>query len=144
MTLSKKAYVEECVFQLSDPSDISLPGGQGDIIPETPTVSLPVSSSQREAPKPEVSTCAQEHVSGFEDLHVPSSDQFTVWCKKTTDEILTEYVVDITELWQISVTLWREFRLHLLNHPASTNSSLLNHLCRRGSAFTSGTLAPTR
>ena len=50
----KKAYVEDRVFQITDPSDISLPGGQGDIIPETPKVSLPVSSSQREAPKPEV------------------------------------------------------------------------------------------
>ena len=114
----KKAYVEDRVFQITDPSDISLPGGQGDIIPETPKVSLPVSSSQREAPTPEVSTCAQEHVeaplpplqprsicerlelpfsclSGFEDLHVPSSDQFPMWSKMTTDEILTEHVVDI-------------------------------------------------
>ena len=32
----KKAYVEDWVFQITDPSDISLPGGQGDIIPETP------------------------------------------------------------------------------------------------------------
>ena len=100
----KKACVEDWVFQITDPSDISLPGGQGDIVFETPKVSLPVSSSQREAPKPEVSTCAQEHVqaplpplqqrstcerlelpfscdavlSDFEDLHVPSSDQFTM------------------------------------------------------------------
>ena len=58
----KKAYVEDWVFQITDPSDISLRGGQGDVILETPKVSLPVSSSQREAPKPEVSTCAQEHV----------------------------------------------------------------------------------
>ena len=117
----KKAYVEDWVFQITDPSDISLPGGPRDIIPETPKVSLPVSSSQRETPKPEVSTCAQEHVeapppplqprstcerlelpfssdailSGFEDLHVHSSDQFTMWSKMTTDKILTEHVVDI-------------------------------------------------
>ena len=103
----KKAYVEDWVFQITDPSDISLPGGQGDIIPETPKVSLPVSSSEREAPKPEVSACAQERIeaplpplqprptcerlelpfscdailSGFEDLHLPSSDQFTMWVK---------------------------------------------------------------
>ena len=68
---------------------------------------------------PEVSTCAQEHVeaplpplqppstrlelpfscdaflSGHEDLHLPSSDQFTVWGEMTPDEILTELVVDI-------------------------------------------------
>ena len=103
----KKAYVEEWVFQITDPSDFSLPGGHRDIIPETPKVSLPVSSSQREAPKPEVSTGAQEHIeaplppwqprstcerlelpfscdtilSGHEDLHLPSSDQFTMWGK---------------------------------------------------------------
>ena len=30
--------------------------------------------------------------------------------------------------------------LHLLKHLASTSSSLLNHQCRRGSVFTTGTL----
>ena len=117
----KKAYVEDWVFQITDPSDISLPGGQGDIIPETPKVSLPVPSSQREAPKPEISACAQEHIeaplptlqprptcerlelpfsgddilSGYEDLHLPSSHQFTMWGKMTSEEILTEHVADI-------------------------------------------------
>ena len=93
----------------TDPSDISLPRGQRDNIPETPKVSLLVSSSQREAPKPEVSTCTQEHIeaplpplqprstcerlelpfscdailSGYEDVHLPSSDQFTMWGKMT-------------------------------------------------------------
>ena len=120
----KKAYVEDWVFQITDPSDFSLPGGEGDIIPETPKVTLPVSSSQREAPKPEVSACAQEHIeaplppfqprptcerlelpfssdatlSGFEDLHLPSSDQFTMWGKMTSDEFLTEHVVDIRRI----------------------------------------------
>ena len=104
MIPSKKAYVEDWVFQIADPSDFSLRGGQGDILPETPEVSLPVSSSQREAPTPEVSTCTQEHIeaplpplqprptcerlelpfscdallSSYEDLHLPSSDQFTM------------------------------------------------------------------
>ena len=41
----KKAYVEDWVFEITDPSDISLPGSQEDIIPETPKVSLLVSSS---------------------------------------------------------------------------------------------------
>ena len=117
----KKAYVEDWVFQITGPSVISLPGGQGDIIPETPKVSLPASSSHKEAPKSEVSIFAQEHVeaplpplqprstcerlelpfpcdailSGHEDLHFPSSDQFTMWGKMTSDEILTEHVVDI-------------------------------------------------
>ena len=41
----KKAYVEEWVFQVTDTSELSLSGGQGDVIPETPKVSLPVSTS---------------------------------------------------------------------------------------------------
>ena len=41
-----------------------------------------------------------------------------------------------------AVTLLKEIRLHLLKHMASTNTFLLNHLCRRGSAFTTGTLGP--
>ena len=41
----KKAYVEEWVFQVTDTSELSLSGDQGDVIPETPEVSLPVSSS---------------------------------------------------------------------------------------------------
>ena len=34
-------------------------------------------------------------LSGYEDLHLPSSDQFTMWGEMTSDEILTEHVVDI-------------------------------------------------
>ena len=41
----RKAYEEDWVFQIIYPSDFSLPGGQGNIIPETPEVSLLVSSS---------------------------------------------------------------------------------------------------
>ena len=107
MIPSKKAHVEDWVFQITDPSDISLPGNQEDVIPETPKVSLPVSSSKRDAQKLEVSTFAQEHIeapllllkprstrerseppfscdaslSGYEDLHMRSSDQFTMWVK---------------------------------------------------------------
>ena len=55
----KKAYVEDWVFQITDTSDLNLPYEQDDLIPETPRVPLPVPSSYREAPKPEVS--AQEH-----------------------------------------------------------------------------------
>ena len=59
----KKAYVEDWVFQITDPSDFSLPGSQGDIIPETPKVSLPVSSSQREVHRNmRFHLVSQEHV----------------------------------------------------------------------------------
>ena len=83
--------------------------------------SLPVPSSHREAPKPEISACALEHIeaplpplpsrptcerselpfsdddalSGFEDHRLPRSDQFTMWGKMTSEEILAEHVVDI-------------------------------------------------
>ena len=92
-----------------------------DVIPETPKVSLPVSSSPWEAPKPEDSACSRERIeahlppllprhtcdrlelpfscdailSGYEDLHLPGSYQFTMWGKMTPDDILTEHVVDI-------------------------------------------------
>ena len=104
MIPTKKAYVEDWVFQVADTSDLSLSGGQGDVVPETPEMSLLVSSSLWEAPKHEVSACSRERVeaplpplqprpecerlelpfscdailSGFEDLHLPSSDQFTM------------------------------------------------------------------
>ena len=58
----KKAYVEEWVFQVTDTSDLSLSGGQEDVIPETTKVSLPVSSSSWEAPKPEDSACFRERI----------------------------------------------------------------------------------
>ena len=64
-----------------------------------------------------------------------------MWGKMNPDEILTEHVVDITESRRMSVKLLKEIRLHLLKHMALTNT-LLNHLCRRGSAFTTGTLGP--
>ena len=47
-----------------------------------------------------------------------------------------------TKLWQISVTLLKEDSLPILRHMATTNTFLLNHLCRGGSASTTGTLGP--
>ena len=124
MIPTNKSYVEDRVFQVADSSDFSLPGGQRDIIPETPKVSLPVSSSQGEAPKNEVSTCAQERyeaplpwlssqptcerlelpfsddeiLSGFEDHRLPRSDQFTMWGTMTPEDIWAEHVVDIRRI----------------------------------------------
>ena len=76
----------------------------GDIIPETPRVTLSVPSSQREAPKPrflfvlwntlrhtlaplqprpscerlELHFSSDSILSGYEDLHLPGSEQFTI------------------------------------------------------------------
>ena len=98
----KKAYVDDWVFHVTDTSDLILPEDQGDLIPETPRVTLPVTSSYREAPKVYAST--QEHneapllplpsrptrerlelpfsyddiLSGFDDHRLPPSDQFTM------------------------------------------------------------------
>ena len=47
----KKAYVEEWIFFVNASSERSLSESQGDVIPETPKVSLPVSSSPWEPPK---------------------------------------------------------------------------------------------
>ena len=161
----KKAYVDDWVFQIADTSDSTLPGGQGYIIPETPRLTLPVPSSQREAPKPEISASAPEHIeaplpllrsrptcerleqpfsdddvlSGFEDHHLPRSDQFTTWGKMTSGK-LAEHVVTFTELRQTSVTPLKEFRLPLLSHMASTNTFLLSLLCEGGLVFTTGIL----
>ena len=56
-----KAHVEDWVFQVPDTSDLIRPEDQGDLIPETPRLTLPVPSSHGEAPKPEVSASPQEH-----------------------------------------------------------------------------------
>ena len=118
----KKAYLEEWVYQGADSSELSLSGRQGDLIPEPlPKVSLLVSSSAWEPPEHEDTTCSRERVeaplpplqprptcerlefpfscdailSGYEDLDLRGSDQFTIWGRMSAEEILTEHVVDI-------------------------------------------------
>ena len=61
--------------------------------------------------------------------------------KMTPDEILTEHVVDIH---RIEADFCDAFERNQASssHMASTNTFLLHHLCRRGSAFTTGTLGP--
>ena len=58
----KKAYVEEWVFQVTAPSELSLSEGQGDVLPETLKVSLPVSSSPWGPPKNEDTACSRERI----------------------------------------------------------------------------------
>ena len=41
----KKAFGEEWVFQVTDTSEFSFSGSQGNVIPDTSKVSMPVSSS---------------------------------------------------------------------------------------------------
>ena len=120
----KKANVEDWVFHVADTSDFILPEDQGDLIPETPRVTLPVPSSQREAPKPEISASDPEHIeaplpplrprptcerlelpfsdddilSGFEDHRLPRSEHFTMWGTTTPEEILAEHVVDVRRI----------------------------------------------
>ena len=101
----KKACVEEWVFQVTDTSDLSFSGGQGDVIPETPEVSMHVPSSSSGPAKNEDSASSREHIeaplpplpprptcerlelpfscdailSGYEDLASSGSDQLTMW-----------------------------------------------------------------
>ena len=101
----KKAFVEEWVFQVADTSDFSFSGSQKHVIPETPKVLMPVSSSTWgpwndedtacargcvEAPLPPLQprpTCERLEfpfscdavLSGYEDLVSSGSDQFTMW-----------------------------------------------------------------
>ena len=159
----KKAYVEESVFQVTDTSDFSLSGGQGDVIPETPKVSMHVPSSPWGPPKNEDSACSRERIeaplppllprptcerlelpfscdailSGYEDLVSSGSDQFTML---NTKKSLLNTWLTFTKLLPTSVMLLNAFSHPLLSLMVSTNSFPLYHLCRRGSAFTTGTL----
>ena len=117
----KKAYVEEWVFLVNATSERSNSESQGDVIPETPEVSMPVSSSPWGPPKNQDTACSWERIeaplpplqprstcerlelpfscdailSGYEDLVSSGSDQFTMWDKMSPQEILAEHVVDI-------------------------------------------------
>ena len=113
--------MEEWFFQVTDTSEFSLSRGQDVVIPETPKVSLPVSSSPWGPSKNEDTACSRERIeaplpplqarptcerlelpfscdailSGYEDLVSSGSDQFTMWRKLSHQEILAEHVVDI-------------------------------------------------
>ena len=97
-----------------------------------------------EAPLPPLQPRSCDAIlSGHEDLVSSGSDQFTMWGKMSHQEILAEHVVDIHKVVvPTSVMLLNAFSHPLFSHMVSTSSSLLNHLYRRGSAFTTGTLGP--
>ena len=79
----------------------------------------------------------------YEDLDLSCPDQFTMCGKMSPEEILTEHVVDIHRIEA-------DFRDAFERNQSSSQSNgvnkycLINHLCRRGSASTTGTLGPTR
>ena len=58
----KKAYVEECVLQVNATSERSNSEKQGDVIPETRKVSMPVSSSPREPMKNQDTACYLDRI----------------------------------------------------------------------------------
>ena len=60
--LFKKAHVEEWVFLVDATTERSLSESQGDVIPETPKVSMPVSSSPWGPPKNEDTACSRERI----------------------------------------------------------------------------------
>ena len=160
----KNSFVEEWVFQVTDTSDLSFSRGQGDVIPETPKVSMPVPSSLWGPPKNEDSACSRKRIEAplppllprpaCERLELPfscdaiylvssGSDQFTMWGNMSHQEILAEHVVDIhKKLLPTSVMLMNAFSRPPLSLMVSTNTVSLNHLCRRGSALTTGTRGP--
>ena len=58
----KKAYLEEWVFINNAPSEGPNSVNQVDVIPETPKVSMPVSSSPWEPAKPQDKACFWERI----------------------------------------------------------------------------------
>ena len=81
-------------------------------------------------------------MSGHEDLVSSGSDHFPMRGKMSPHEILAEHVVDIHKVVA-------DFRDAFERNQSSSSQSyrankyfLLNHLCRRGSASTTGTLGP--
>ena len=117
----KTAYVEDWVFQVTHTSDSSFSGSQGNVIPETPRVSMPVSSSTWGPWNDEDTACCREIVeaplhplqprltcerlkvpfssddilSGHKDLVSSGSDHFTMWGKMSPRGVVAEHVVDI-------------------------------------------------
>ena len=60
--MSTEALLEEWIFQVNASCELSFSESQGDVIPDIPKVSLLVSSSRREAPKNEETTCSRASI----------------------------------------------------------------------------------
>ena len=81
-----------------------------------------------------------EILSGYEDIVSSGTDQFTAWVKMNPDEVLVHHMVDVQRATA-------DFREASERRPVTSsqqtvpaNNMLLDHLCRRGSATTTGTL----
>ena len=79
--------------------------------------------------------------SGYEDLDLRGSDQFTIWGRMSAEEILTEHVVDIHRI-EADVRDACERNQSSSSLSGGINTFLIKHLCRRDSASTTGTLGP--
>ena len=114
----KKAFVKEWVFQVTDSSDLPFPEVRRMLFQRllrcrclshrhhgkhrNPRIQLVLGNVLRHHC---LHCCHDLHVivwsscdamlSGYEYLHLPGSDQFTMWGKMTPDEIFTEHVVEI-------------------------------------------------
>ena len=120
----KKAYVEDLSSKFQILLILSFPKMRETLFLELLSVTLPVPSSHRQAPKPEVYASTQEHnvaplpplpcrptcerlelpfsdddiLSGFKDHRLPRSDLFTTWGTMTPEEILAEHMVDVRRI----------------------------------------------
>ena len=145
------------VFFVNAISERFLSESQGGVIPETPKVSLLVPSSPWRPAKNEDTACSPECIEApllplqprptCERLELPFSSHPTLSGfkdyllrigsihhveKMSHQDILTEHVVDIHKV----VSDFRD----AFERNESSSSQLPNHLCRKGSASTTGTL----
>ena len=151
----KKVSVEEWVFQVSGTSEFHLSGGEGDVFPETPNVSLPVPSSPWGPPENEDTACSRNVLSHYcllcsHDLHVnvwnyPSPVLFCLAARILSQDLITlpcgerwaiknsrpNTWLTFTKLLPTSVMLLNAFSHLLLSHMVSINTFPLNHISRR-------------
>ena len=121
MIHSRRPLWRNGFFFVNTSSEHSHSESHGDVVPETPKVSMPVTSSPWGPPKNQDTACSWECIvtqlppsqprstcerlelpfscdavlSGYEDLVSSGSDQFTTWGKMSPQEILVGHVVDI-------------------------------------------------
>ena len=83
-----------------------------------------------------------EILCGYEDIVSSGTDQFAAWVKVSDHEILVQHMVDIQEATADFAKRQKGNMLHLLIRAVRTRTFLPDQLCRRDSAFTTGTMGP--